>query len=64
MLEEEGCKVQWEQPREERDASGMVEAVVTQLVASGLLAGIQAAITRFRERTKGRGEVTDGDDDD
>lgn len=63
MLEEEGAHVEWESPFEERGTSEVVEAVVAQLVATGALAGIQAAVQRFRERIKGVADVTDEEDD-
>ncbi len=63
MLEEEGARVEWERPLEKRGSSEIVEAVVAQLIATGTVAGIAAALKAFRERARGRADVTEDDDD-
>jgi hypothetical protein len=63
MLEEEGASVEWEPPIEERGAGEMAQDIVSQLIATGAAAGIAEAIRRFREWTKGKGDVTQDDDD-
>ena len=61
MLKDGGAAVEWERPREERGLGEMAQEVVVSLVASGTLAGIKAAVERFRQRTEGRFDVTDED---
>ena len=50
MLEHEGVEVKWTPPEEQRDLYSAAESIVTQLVAAGLIAAIQAAVRRFLQR--------------
>jgi hypothetical protein len=49
MLEQEGVRVVWSPPREERSLGADVNAVVVTLVSTGTIAGITAAVARFRK---------------
>ena len=50
MLEQQGVKVEWEPPQEERSLGTDVGAVALSLVASGLYDAIKTGVTRLRER--------------
>jgi hypothetical protein len=49
MLEAEGVQVDWEQPQERRDISGIAEAIVLSLAASGTYDAIKAAVAKFKK---------------
>jgi hypothetical protein len=64
MLEQEGVKVKWERPREQRGGIGeMAQEVVVQMVATGGVAAIATAIAKFRKHMHDRAEVTIEDDE-
>jgi hypothetical protein len=65
MLEQEGVRVEWSPPREERSLGADVNEVVVYLVSTGTLAGITAAVRRFRKwaprcKVEVEGEPDDG----
>ena len=58
MLEVEGATVEWERPTEQRGMGEMAQEVIVQLVATGGVAAIAAAVAKFRKHLHGRAEVT------
>ena len=67
-LREEGVAVQpYDMPHEHRGMGDITHEVVIELVATGTVAAIGAAITKFRKWFPGRGSITtepeDGGDD-
>jgi hypothetical protein len=65
MLEQEGVRVEWSPPREERGLGADVNEVAVYLVSTGTLAGIVAAVRKFRKwaprcKVKVEGEPDDG----
>jgi hypothetical protein len=67
MLEVEGATVEWERPDEQRGMGEMAQEAIVQMVATGGVAAIAAAVAKFRKHLQGRAEVTvevDEPDDD
>jgi hypothetical protein len=67
LLREEGVEVQpFDETEERRDNSGVAQDVTTELVVvSGTIAGVDAAIAKFRKRFTGHVSImTEPDDDD
>jgi hypothetical protein len=58
MLEQESVRVKWERPLEHRDVGQMGQEVVVQMVATGGLTAIAAAVAKFRKHMNGRAEAT------
>ena len=55
MLREEGVRVKWERPPEQRGSIGEVtQQVIVQMVASGSLMAIKTAVDRFRKNLDGK----------
>lgn len=50
MLREADVQVEYEPPPEERDLAGMAQEVVVNVVSTGTLVAIAAAVKRFRAR--------------
>jgi hypothetical protein len=62
-LEEEGVKVRWTAPEEERGVGRMAEEVAVAIVAAGGYDAIKLGVRKFRERF-GTGRVKiEGEDD-
>jgi hypothetical protein len=66
MLEEEGVRVEWTRPgREESRGLGTeVTMVVVQMVGTGGVAAITAAVNKFRNRVKHAKVTVEGEDCD
>jgi hypothetical protein len=58
MLEQEGIKVRWERPLERRDMGEIAQEVAVQMVATGDVTAIAAAVAKFRKHIRGRAEAT------
>ena len=64
-LREEGVAVQpYDLPDEHRGMGDITHEVVIELVATGTVAAIGAAITKFRKWFPGRGSITTEPEDD
>lgn len=63
MLREQGVHVDWTPPREQRDLAGMAEEVAVNLVSTGTLVAIGAAVKRFRQRFPKIKLKVEGEDD-
>ncbi len=61
MLEQQGVRVSWTPPREERVD---VTAVVINLLSTGSAVGIAAAVKQFRQRFPKAAVKVDGEPDD
>jgi len=64
MLEQEGAKVKWERPHEQRGIEEMAQEVIVQMVAVGSLTAIKVALDKFRKHIHGTAVATieDGDE--
>jgi hypothetical protein len=58
MLEQESATVKWEQPLEQRGMGAGTQEVIVQMVATGGVTDIAAAIAKFRKHMQGRAEAT------
>ena len=50
MLEQQGVRVEWSPPREERGLASDINEVVVNLVSTGSALAIAAAVKQFRQR--------------
>jgi len=64
MLEEEGVDVEWTRPTEERGLGADAAQVVIQMVATGGVLGITAAVNKFRARVKHAKVTIEGEDEE
>jgi hypothetical protein len=49
FLEEQGVRVEWRRPEEDRSLGGDVNEVVVQMVATGGVVAIAAGVKKFRD---------------
>ena len=58
MLQQESVTVRWERPFEQRGMGEMAQEVIVQMVATGSVTAISAAVAKFRKHMNGRAEAT------
>jgi len=58
MLQQESVTVRWERPFEQRGMGEMAQEVIVQMVATGSVTAIAAAVAKFRKHMNGRAEAT------
>ena len=57
-IEQEGATVEWQRPDEQPGVGQMAQEVIVQMVATGSVTAIAAAVARFDKHLHGRAEVS------